>query len=62
MVLIGQVSRTSAERGAFQEVDYAQFFGGMAKGVSRVFDADKAARWGRGPSTSPVPRAYQVRW
>jgi acetolactate synthase-1/2/3 large subunit len=41
VVLVGQVSREERGRGAFQEVDYGQFFGGMAKGVFEIFDADK---------------------
>ena len=32
-------TRTSAARGAFQEMDYGHFFGGMAKGVFEVNDA-----------------------
>jgi acetolactate synthase-1/2/3 large subunit len=43
LVLIGQVSRAERGRGAFQEVDYGQFFGGMAKGVFEIFDASKVA-------------------
>lgn len=41
VVLIGQVSREERGRGAFQEVDYAQFFGGMAKWVCEVHEAWK---------------------
>jgi acetolactate synthase-1/2/3 large subunit len=41
LLLIGQVSRTERSRGAFQEVDYGQFFGGMAKGVYEVHDGNK---------------------
>jgi acetolactate synthase I/II/III large subunit len=43
IVLIGQVSREERNRGAFQEVEYGQMFGGMAKGVFELFDAAKAA-------------------
>src|SRR5436190_1655045 len=43
VVLIGQVSRAERGRGAFQEVDYGQFFGGMAKGVFEIVDASKVA-------------------
>ena len=43
IVLIGQVSREERLRGAFQEVDYEQFFGGMAKGVFEVADGAKMA-------------------
>ena len=35
IVLIGQVSREERGRGAFQEVDYGQFFGGWPKGFSK---------------------------
>ena len=41
LVFIGQVSRTERGRGAFQEVDYGQFFGGMAKAVYEIHDGDK---------------------
>lgn len=41
VVLIGQVSREERGRGAFQEVDYGQFFGGMAKWVCEVNDGWK---------------------
>lgn len=36
VLIIGQVSREERGRGAFQEVDYEQFFGGMAKKVWEV--------------------------
>ena len=41
LLFIGQVSRAERSRGAFQEVDYGQFFGGMAKGVYEVNDGKK---------------------
>src|SRR5215213_3029464 len=41
VVLIGQVSREERGRGAFQEVDYTQFFGQMAKAVFEVNEAAK---------------------
>ncbi|MGB9141906.1 MAG: thiamine pyrophosphate-binding protein [Aestuariivirga sp.] len=41
LVLIGQVSRTERGRGAFQEIDYGQFFGGMAKAVYEIHDGRK---------------------
>jgi acetolactate synthase I/II/III large subunit len=41
LLFIGQVSREERTRGAFQEVDYGQFFGGMAKGVYEVYEAQK---------------------
>ena len=43
VLLIGQVSREERGRDAFQEVDYNQFFGSMAKAVFEVFDAGKMA-------------------
>ncbi len=43
VVLIGQVARFERGRGAFQEVDYEQMFGGIAKGVWEVQDADRLA-------------------
>jgi acetolactate synthase I/II/III large subunit len=41
VVLIGQVSREERGRGAFQEVDYTQFFGSMAKAVWEVHEPEK---------------------
>ena len=41
LLFIGQVSREERSRGAFQEVDYGQFFGGMAKGVFEIHDGGK---------------------
>ncbi len=41
LLFIGQVSRTELTRGAFQEVDYGQFFGGMAKGIYEVHEGGK---------------------
>ena len=38
IVIIGQVARSDRGRGAFQEVDYAQMFGGIAKAVWEVTD------------------------
>ncbi len=36
LLIIGQVSREELTRGAFQEVDYGKFFGGMAKAVYEI--------------------------
>jgi acetolactate synthase-1/2/3 large subunit len=36
ILLVGQVAREELTRGAFQEVDYVRFFGGMVKGVYEV--------------------------
>lgn len=41
IVLIGQVSRAERGRGAFQEVDYTQFLGSMAKAVWEVSEPEK---------------------
>src|SRR5690349_19739500 len=41
LLLIGQVSRRDMERDAFQEIDYRQMFGPMAKWVAQI---DAAAR------------------
>src|SRR5215207_745050 len=52
ILFIGQVARGMREREAFQEVDYKQFFGGMAKWV---VEADDAARL-----PELVARAFRV--
>ncbi|NNE21345.1 MAG: acetolactate synthase [Rhizobiales bacterium] len=41
VMLVGQVSRDERGRGAFQEIDYTQFFGSIAKAVFEVHDPDK---------------------
>ena len=41
IVMIGQVSREERTRNVFQEVDYGQFFGGMAKAVYEVTEGAK---------------------
>jgi acetolactate synthase-1/2/3 large subunit len=41
ILLVGQVAREERTRGVFQEVDYTQFFGGMAKAVYEVNDGRK---------------------
>jgi acetolactate synthase I/II/III large subunit len=41
IVLIGQVARDERTRSVFQEVDYGQFFGGMAKAVYEVTEGTK---------------------
>ena len=55
LLFIGQVSRTERSRGAFQEVDYGQFFGGMAKGIYEVHDGARSAR------SSPVRCAWPAK-
>ena len=41
LLLIGQVERASLGREAFQEVDYGQLFGGLAKWVTQVERAER---------------------
>ncbi len=41
VLIVGQVSRDERTRGVFQEMDYAQFFGGMAKGVFEINDGKR---------------------
>jgi acetolactate synthase I/II/III large subunit len=41
IVMIGQVARDERTRAVFQEVDYGQFFGGMAKAVYEVTEGAK---------------------
>ena len=52
VALIGQVARCERGRGAFQEVDYGQMFGGIAKGVWEVHDAARLSE--------TVARAFHV--
>ena len=41
ILIIGQVARDERTRAVFQEVDYGQFFGGMAKGVYDMQDGSR---------------------
>jgi acetolactate synthase-1/2/3 large subunit len=41
ILLIGQVGREMMEREAFQEIDYRQMFGPMAKWVAQIDDAER---------------------
>ncbi len=41
LLLIGQVARDERTRAVFQEVDYGQFFGGMAKAVYEVQEGNR---------------------
>lgn len=41
ILLVGQIASGSRYREAFQEVDYRQFFGGMAKWVAEIDSADR---------------------
>jgi acetolactate synthase-1/2/3 large subunit len=43
LLLVGQVSRLERTRGAFQEMDYRQFFGEMAKDVYEITEGNKVA-------------------
>ena len=52
IVMIGQVSREERTRGVFQEVDYGQFFGGMAKAVYEVTEAAKLVEL--------IPRSFHL--
>ncbi|MSP68351.1 MAG: acetolactate synthase [Alphaproteobacteria bacterium] len=52
VLLIGQVARRDRGRGAFQEVDYRQTFGDMAKWVSEVHDAELLSE--------QIARAFQI--
>jgi acetolactate synthase-1/2/3 large subunit len=60
VVLIGQVARRERGRGAFQEIDYGQMFGAIAKGVWEVNDAGRlpevvARAWHAAQSGTPGP-------
>ena len=52
ILFIGQIARGIREREAFQEVDYRQFFGGMAKWVAEIDDAARIPEF--------VTRAFSV--
>ena len=52
ILFIGQIARGIREREAFQEVDYRQFFGGMAKWVAEIDDAARIPEF--------ITRAYSV--
>lgn len=52
VLFVGQVPRHSRGREAFQEIDYEQFFGSMAKWVVEIDDVRKI--------TQIVPRAFHV--
>ncbi|MGO1118813.1 thiamine pyrophosphate-binding protein [Rhodovibrionaceae bacterium A322] len=41
ILFVGQIGRRMRGRDAFQEVDYTQFFGGMAKWVEQIDQADR---------------------
>jgi len=52
VLLVGQVERWVADREAFQEVDYRQMFGPLAKWVAQVDRADRVPEY--------VARAFHV--
>ena len=52
ILFIGQIARGIREREAFQEVDYRQFFGGMAKWVAEIDDAARIPEF--------ITRAFSV--
>ena len=52
ILFIGQIARGIREREAFQEMDYRQFFGGMAKWVAEIDDAARIPEF--------VTRAYSI--
>ena len=52
IMLIGQVAREERTRAVFQEVDYSQFFGGMAKGVFEINDGARLSEL--------MPRAFRL--
>lgn len=45
ILLIGQVDRQSIDREAFQEIDYRQMFGGIAKWVAQIEDASRVPEY-----------------
>jgi len=45
VMLVGQVERSSADREAFQEVDYRQMFGPLAKWVAQVDRAERVPEY-----------------
>ncbi len=60
VLLVGQVARAERGRGAFQEVDYCQMFGRIAKRVWEVTEADRlpdtvAAAWQIARAGTPGP-------
>ncbi|RUR32710.1 thiamine pyrophosphate-binding protein [Vreelandella nanhaiensis] len=52
ILLIGQVDRLSMDREAFQEIDYGQMFGGIAKWVAQINDATRIPEY--------LARAFRV--
>ncbi|MBV7377462.1 thiamine pyrophosphate-binding protein [Maritimibacter dapengensis] len=52
VVFVGQIERGHRDRGAFQEVDYRQMFGGLAKWVAEVDDTARLPEY--------ISRAFHV--
>lgn len=52
IMIIGQVARDERNRAVFQEVDYGQFFGGIAKAVFEVNDGSRLVE--------VMPRAFRL--
>lgn len=52
ILFVGQIASSRRHREAFQELDYQQFFGGMAKWVAEIDSADRV--------TEMVSRAWHV--
>ena len=52
VLMIGQVSREERTRAVFQEMDYQQFFGGIAKGIYEITEAAKLVEL--------MPRAFRL--
>ncbi|HET7086654.1 MAG TPA: thiamine pyrophosphate-binding protein [Rhizomicrobium sp.] len=61
ILFVGQVERENRGRGAFQEMDYGAFFGGLAKWVAEVNDPDQMGEMvGRAFSTALAGRQGPV--
>ncbi|WP_299810807.1 thiamine pyrophosphate-binding protein [uncultured Roseibium sp.] len=52
ILFVGQIDRSMREREAFQEIDYRQMFGGIAKWVAEIDHADRVPEF--------ISRAYHV--
>jgi len=52
LLLVGQIATDSRHREMFQEVDYVQMFGGMAKWVAEIDSADRV--------TEMMSRAWHI--
>ena len=61
ILFVGQVARGDKGRGAFQEVDYAQVFGGLAKWAAEIDDASRVGEFvGRAFATATSGRRGPV--